>query len=518
MPALLALFKRALREHSRSGALILARAGLAVTLITCLILFGSTRIMISAAGLEFFKSVIIVNALFITAGGCSYFASAIAEEKEDGTLPLLRMTDLSPLALLFGKGGSRMLDGLLLLAVQIPFTLVGVTLGGITWQQVTAAYVALGSYLFLLCNCGLLAGVLMDRPAKAAVLSGAMVWLVLYGGEIAQGVFGTGSFQDWRSLDVFAQLGVVVKTGFGGPIVARQAQASLVLGGLAFVASWLLFDRFSSGMAARSDGLAVRAGKSRLETTGRAPLFGLIGWKDYHFLHGGATMVAWKLAGYGLALLWLGMDFILGKGAVKGSDELSLWGVKVVLAGLVALCAEVVIATSRVFSIEHRDCTLSTLITLPHQNAEMLLAAKITAIRQVLKPALSFTIFGLVLIVVGAIGPGRQGGDAIAFIALVISPVGLAFLFPIIWAQGLLIQRLVLYFSLRLRTGAIALGVAVWVMGNILVGVMCVMVLGIYSYLALIVGTVVATLPAGIAAAKLRQKNIQLIEQCAQME
>src|SRR5262245_55310378 len=134
MLAIFALFRRALREYSRSTPLIIARTGLAVTLVFSLVLHAMSWRMVGAAGLEFFRTVILVNALFITAGGCTYFASAIAEEKDDGTLPLLRMTQLSPLALLFGKGVTRMLEGMLLLAVQIPFTLIGITLGGITWE------------------------------------------------------------------------------------------------------------------------------------------------------------------------------------------------------------------------------------------------------------------------------------------------------------------------------------------------------------------------------------------------
>ena len=54
----------------------------------------------------------------------------MAEEKEEQTLGLLRMTGLSPLSILLGKSTSRLCGALLLLAAQFPFTIFAVTLGG----------------------------------------------------------------------------------------------------------------------------------------------------------------------------------------------------------------------------------------------------------------------------------------------------------------------------------------------------------------------------------------------------
>src|SRR5688500_17028932 len=121
--ALLALFARSVREDTRSKALFWARVGIAAAVLFAMF---RARIFIGAGGapgLAFFSSVVWMNFVFVCIAGVSYFASSITEEKEEGTLGLLRMTDLSPVAILLGKSTSRLLGGLLLLLVQVPFVL-----------------------------------------------------------------------------------------------------------------------------------------------------------------------------------------------------------------------------------------------------------------------------------------------------------------------------------------------------------------------------------------------------------
>jgi hypothetical protein len=517
MLALFAFFRRALREHSRSAALIMARGGLALTLVACLVLFGSKGLTLGAAGLYFFNAVVIVNALFITAGACSYFASAIAEEKEDGTLPLLRMTKISPLALLIGKGGTRLLDGLLLLAVQLPFTLIGITLGGITMVQVLSAYVALGAYLVMVCAMGLLASVLAPRPARAAVLAAAMVWLLLYGGQIFSSLGVHFLSSAFGSLDIFSRLREIMATNFDEPIYSEQVHESLLWAVAFFCAAWGFFDRFCTEAVETR----IRPGQLLTKRSGevqRAPVFGLIKWKDTYFLHGSGGMVAWKLAGYTLALFWLGMDVFAPATARLRSDGLAIWGLRVLICGLVAMAAESVVAAARMFRVEHQDRTLAALMGLPNQTAQTLLEAKNSAIWVALRPALVFTITGVCLILLAAITGGRQAGETLAVMAFLISPVGLAFVVPIIWAQGLFLQRLAIHLSLRVRSGAVPLALAIWVLANLLIGLLLALLAPAFGIIGIIGGLLMASFPAGILAAKLREKNVRLIERVAQQE
>ena len=171
--ALLALFGRSVRDDTRSKTLLWARLGIAVAVLFSILRASSRTFGGGATGLSFFSSVVWMNFVVICVAGMSYFASSITEEKEEGTLGLLRMTDLSPIAILLGKGTSRMIGGLLLLLVQLPFAMLAITLGGVRMDQVMGCYALLGAFLFFACNVGLLGSVLSPRTGVAEVLAAA---------------------------------------------------------------------------------------------------------------------------------------------------------------------------------------------------------------------------------------------------------------------------------------------------------------------------------------------------------
>ena len=166
---LLALFTRSLREDARSRATYWTRGGFG--------LFLPARDSWPRSRWQWLDrragagpsspAIIVLQMLAITFIGLSYFASAIAEEKEEQTLGLLRMTDLNPLSILLGKSTSRLCGALLLLAAQFPFTIFAVTLGGVSLWQIAAVYCTVGAFIFLLCNVALLGSVLARRTAGA---------------------------------------------------------------------------------------------------------------------------------------------------------------------------------------------------------------------------------------------------------------------------------------------------------------------------------------------------------------
>ncbi|MFN9970817.1 MAG: hypothetical protein ACK58T_13075, partial [Phycisphaerae bacterium] len=54
-------------------------------------------------GLKFFQSICMLNVLLISVSGISYFVSAVTEERDSGTLALLRLAGMTPLAIVLGK-------------------------------------------------------------------------------------------------------------------------------------------------------------------------------------------------------------------------------------------------------------------------------------------------------------------------------------------------------------------------------------------------------------------------------
>ena len=125
-----ALFFRSLRGDSRSVWVHLAWLFLLLVIYIALWFAQVQADYLGAPGRNFFRYVIYLNAIFVTLLGVSYFSSAISEEKEEDTLGLMTMAGISPLGILLGKSTTRLFQVFLLLALQYPFTLLAITLGG----------------------------------------------------------------------------------------------------------------------------------------------------------------------------------------------------------------------------------------------------------------------------------------------------------------------------------------------------------------------------------------------------
>ncbi len=488
MNALLALFIRSLRELLRS-TLSYWMLSATVGLIFLFLLGASASATATAApGLRFFQNSLFVVLAFITLAGVSYFASAITEEKEEGTLGLLRMTDLDPLAILLGKGTSRLGGALLLLAATMPFTFLAVTLGGISARQVIASYLCLGAYLVLLANLALLvsvlsprgaiasavmAGVVLGGSALGALLKTAPMWIAkLPLGErvafIAPAFTSTADVIE--TVNPFRRLGRVLTTGFDGAVIDGQFWWSLALAAACLAVAWLVFD-LATGEAAQSALPRMvprpvcshgalrreRRGATLLQrfAPGRAWLVSALAWKDYHFLHGGRLLAAAKWVGYGLFVLWAGAAAWSGKDALASAANAGFWTASVLLA------LELALMGSRIVRTELREQTLTSLAGLPLAMQHVMLM-KIDGARRALAPGFVWMCIGAGTMLLGSISPTAPTNAA---------TIGAFLGWGYFASQAWLLAHLAAYFSLRLKWGALSVSLAVLFAAN-LVGLM----------------------------------------------
>lgn len=175
----LALLERSLRTDARSLQSHLVRLGLMVSIYVALVFVSIIAQQFGAPGLRFFSAIVYLNVACLTLLGISFFSTTITEEKEEDTLGLMLMAGISPLSLLIGKLGGRLAAALLLIAIQYPFTLLAITMGGVSPAQVQAVYVGLGSYMVLLAGGGLLCSTLAPRTRTAGTWM--VVALFVYG-------------------------------------------------------------------------------------------------------------------------------------------------------------------------------------------------------------------------------------------------------------------------------------------------------------------------------------------------
>jgi ABC-type transport system involved in multi-copper enzyme maturation permease subunit len=484
--AVLALFGRSVRDDTRSKTLLWARIGIAVAVLFAILRARTSFYIGGAPGLNFFASVVWMNFVFICIAGMSYFASSITEEKEEGTLGLLRMTDLSPVSILLGKSTSRLIGGLLLLLVQVPFVMLAITLGGIRLDQVLGAYALLGAFLFFACNMGLLGSVVGARTGAAAVAAVAFALIYLSWPFLAARILSPWRAHAQSLAQHFATPALIesVLQSRGTPVEVAGGICALLLGGFAaFVLAWHLFDRFCGDPAERSAPAPatarVGAGPQAIERPRPSRTWpDAVCWRDYYYLHGGTRMAWVKSVLYFLGALWIAGLMSSNRG-MQGTAL--FW--TLLIASLALVIFESLFATSRIYRIERKEKTLSTIMALP-QDYEAVVKSKQRAIWISLLPGL--TVVGICLLV---LTPWILAEVAGTFFIWFLQ--GVAYFV----AQLYFNHNLVAWFSLRMKWGGLPLALGISWLGNL----MAIFLTGLLFQLGALVVLIIVSVGAAVA-------------------
>ena len=386
----LALLNRSLRVEARSLWTYLLRLGLVA--VICLILVGTwlSGMNSNAPGLSFFKSVMTINVILVIGVGITYFSSAITEEKEEMTMGLLIMTGLSPFSVLLGKSTSRMLALLLLLVAQFPFTLLSITLGGVSMDQVVTFYVTLISTAVFVGNLGLFCSVYCQRARGAAVMASLLFILLLLSPVLLMGIsylcvqMGWASPESalvaklswWRDgllgASPFTRLVEIQISGFSGSPFELQAISNLIAGVVFFFLSFAIFNWRSreQKVASPSRGWVARNSfPIPFFTAGRPGRWAMV-WKDFTFLVGGRSGMLLKflcLALVGAAAYGLIYHFTLegnpARFRVSQVYEGTAWFI--FWTAIIGCALELSFNAGRIFKSELKWKTHSSLMTLP---------------------------------------------------------------------------------------------------------------------------------------------------------
>ncbi len=469
-----ALLERSLRVDSRAWSSHLARLGLIGAIYCSLCYALITSSMFGAPGLNFFRGIAYLDATFMTLLGVSFFATSITEEKEEDTLGLMLMAGISPLGILVGKSGGRLWQSLLLIAVQYPFVLLAVTMGGVMAAQITAVTVALLAYMVFLSGFGLLCSTSAPRSqaavawmvvglcvyclvpvlAKEHYLSHA-TWLIKQSGSRATAT-AYWTLIEWTSnVCIFVAIQDLMTTGVGGSFLSVQVISNLSAGILCAGLSWLLFGLATRDPAteATSRGLVTRrtlsafstgAGTNRLSSFRPAPCTwsNPFIWKDFHFVSGGAGMLIVRTIYFG----YLGITALAIEN--KHDGYMMGWFYLTMFILWLSVTIDAARVLSRSMQDEVRGQTLSSLMMLPRSPVGIV-----------------YSKFAGALI-------GWLPGPMIALAVTIVSPANRECLVELTARQqgfGLLLITLVLYFSLiphfaavlslYVRWGAVALAI-----------------------------------------------------------
>ena len=372
----LALLERSLRIDARSWQTHVTRLGLMLGIYVSLSFAFAMASRFGAPGLRFFSANVYLNVIFLTLLGVGFFSTTITEEKEEDTLGLMLMAGISPLGILLGKLGGRLFQAILLIVVQYPFTLLAITMGGVSPSQVQAAYVGLGSYMLLLAGGGLLCSTLAPRSRTAGtwmVIALFVYGLVPYCCHALRNYFARFSsapaswfvnlLETVASMSLFLRIEHIMATGFGESPWSWQVASNLLLGLVGFALSWCCF-----GLATREPATeaTARGGLSRSQkglarsfSPGRAWVNPFI-WKDFHFVAGGLSRRLLRILCYpALFGFSLGLSVLWGR---SGDNALEIYQAFLLLAVL----WELAILAARSIHDEVRGQTIASLVMLPH--------------------------------------------------------------------------------------------------------------------------------------------------------
>lgn len=387
-----ALLVRALRLDARQLSSHLARVALLV-FVVCLLAFGQLMsFVMGAPGLWFFTFLSWVNYFFATLAAALLFATAITEEKEEQTLGLLRMANVGAGALLLGKGMPRLLAALLILTAQFPFTLLAITLGGVSWSQVHATYWTLFAHIVFVGGVGLFFSVLCRRSFAAAALTLLAILATLIGAPLFYGIVNLAvtagqpaellPVAHWllpysRTLyeaTASARLIEVLGTGFSEGPIGLQVVANFGVACGLFGLSWWSFEPFNRNVepaapARRAADGRVAARRPRCRRAWATPLI----WKDFYFLAGGPGGWIVRSFVYGLLsflFVWF-IGLLTGMRYDSRNDLQFIGDMLLSLTVFVYLPIESVVLAARIYRSELHDRTWSTLMQLPRSLPEV---------------------------------------------------------------------------------------------------------------------------------------------------
>lgn len=373
----LTLLNRSIRGDALKPQAHFVRIGSVVVLLLLLFVAHFRSTYMTGPGLQFFHSMSLLGVALISLAGIGHFANSITEEKEEGTLGLLLVANISPLAILLGKSTNRVLSTVLIFAAQFPFALLAITLGGITISQITAAYVALAGYLFLIANLGLLCSVLARRSTEAAGLMTLGTLFVLGFAPALENTLRQLVLRNYvspvatswaESLEAFhlrfsitQQLQRIFEPNGSYAFLSEQLLFSLIAGGVCFSMAWLVFSRIvwaADVSEPRRIRLSVKP--QRVQPWVSRPWKMAMAWKDFYFLSGGPILLIAKLCMYPV---WIGFCVANSREIRRFTD---VTGEQFARDGLlIVLCVEVLYLASQFMHSERLTGTLSTLLMLP---------------------------------------------------------------------------------------------------------------------------------------------------------
>lgn len=299
------MFGRELVCAPRRRFFYLQRSAL-VVLAGVFIFFGllmATQASSTTQGLEIFMMLSVVTLAGLCPFAAYSAASMILREKEERTLGLLFLSDITPWQFVLSKLLTCLFTLTLAILSVLPVFMLAVSLGGVGADQILTAFALLLSAVFMVSCAGLFAAACMRNEQKAGALLVAMgiAYLVVLPAVVAlldAAKYISVSQRMFVALSPFAAMTSLVYgryVGFGFANVALNV--ALGIAGLCGAAATLPSRVFSRETPPLTQAIAARLKQHRRlrRWMQPSPIWeNAVAWRDYHFVSGGHKAVWMK--------------------------------------------------------------------------------------------------------------------------------------------------------------------------------------------------------------------------------
>lgn len=404
----------------------------------------------NAPGGMFASTILMCCYWFLTFVGSLHFSVAIVEEKEEETLPLLRMTGASAFSILLGKSLPRLAVALLFLLTITPFLMLSLTFGGVLPSGLLSAILGILCYAVLLSQIGLFSSVICSTAPRAFMVTAILwsfaefpeAWLIIVAGlcDAILSAFGEPRLirEQLDMVSPFLQSASLLNNLSGtllefslADVWRPQMTIQLIEAALLFVASWAVFERFTSSSGAAASATVAAAGGASKQSADRtsptAPATAerslprrngrfsqrvwkdALAWKAWQHIAGGQRWLWLRLIGIPLTILTSILVLGVAFDGLPDSDEVA--GI-LTWFGMILFVINAARIFGRVLNREIYEKTLSSLLMLPQTTSQT-----VTSLTKGLMPGTvaggSGLIFGCVLLLMT--GSGSSGSDLLEF-------------------------------------------------------------------------------------------------------
>ncbi len=403
----LVLFKHTLRMDNANWHTYVVRLSMIIFTLFSMAQIQTTSAFtasMKAPGLQFFQALTVINLIFIYLYAISFFSSAITEEREANTFSLLMMTGLSPFTMLLSKSSGRLMSGLMLLLVQLPFTVLAVTLGGISLNQIFASYILLISLMFFLNNLALFFSIVAKKSSTAGSLT--FLYLLCYSsgiGYLSYVLTRKGFFSLTPYLLPFERIGEIFNTGFNGYLFDWSSAINILQGVIFFLLSWLLFNKFAWEKQEQAPvSLTLRHSKKtflRFFKVSR-PWKHAISWKEFYFTVGGRGTIIGSIilmSIFVIGMVYAVMHFDANESPAFMPDLVKTLAGFLIGTGIAVTAIMLMFIASSIFSNDMWAKTIQEIYTIPNMLRNIVLQ-KIWGALLIIIPSLVFAVIGFFLL------------------------------------------------------------------------------------------------------------------------